>query len=84
MIHVTAWDTKKDVQMIENERCLLCSGCAIVHIKRNGNRIFIYTQSQLDETIEVSFLRQDNNILYQISYVNLKFYFIELKKHTAK
>ena len=26
--------------------------CAIVHIKRNGNRIFIYTQSQLDETIE--------------------------------
>ena len=44
--------TQKRMPMIENERCLLCSGCAIVHIKRNGNRIFIYTQSQLDETIE--------------------------------
>ena len=38
--------------MNEYEQCLLCSGRGVVHIKRNGNRIFIYTESQLDETIE--------------------------------
>ena len=97
--------------MNENKGGLLCSGFALVYIERKGNRIFIITESQLDETIEEMSqefnitiadkedfeklhmtLFEENvwmyisqcNVLYQVSYVNLHFYFIELKKHTAE
>ena len=60
--------------MNEYEQCLLCSGRGVVHIKRNGNRIFIYTQSQLDETIEdmsqefENIIADNNNIIFYIKF----------------
>jgi len=103
--------------MNENKGGLLCSGFALVYIERKGNRIFIITESQLDETIEEMSQEFDITIAdkedfeklhmtlfeenvwmyisqYQkltkkgskkfISYVNLYFYFIKLKKHMAE